>query len=52
MGDDVKIDFKMFKLVVPTGKPTTVKLAKETNAEVVGVTNTYLSVNIVRFLLN
>lgn len=42
----------MFKLVVPTGKPATVKLAKENNAEVMSVSNTFLSVNIVRFLLN
>ncbi|XP_071042855.1 ATP-dependent DNA helicase 2 subunit 1 isoform X3 [Parasteatoda tepidariorum] len=42
LGSDVKIAFKMYKLVAPTSKSVPVKLAKETNAELVSVTNTFL----------
>ncbi|XP_035204792.1 X-ray repair cross-complementing protein 5-like isoform X2 [Stegodyphus dumicola] len=43
IGEGIKIAFKMYKLVVPTSKPATVKLAKETNQELITVSSTYLS---------
>ncbi|XP_054714371.1 X-ray repair cross-complementing protein 6-like [Uloborus diversus] len=43
LGNGIKMAFKMYKLVVPSGKPTPVKLAKENNTEVTALTNLYLS---------
>ncbi|GFY74650.1 hypothetical protein TNIN_366211 [Trichonephila inaurata madagascariensis] len=43
IGQDVTFAFKMYKLVVPSSKPTPVKLAKENNAELTTVTNIFLS---------
>ncbi|KAG8183234.1 hypothetical protein JTE90_014409 [Oedothorax gibbosus] len=43
IGKDAKLAFKMFKLVSPSTKPTPVKLAKENNAELSTVSNTFLS---------
>lgn len=42
IGEDVKMAFKMYKLVVPTPKPVPVKLTKEDNLEITLTRNTFL----------